>query len=329
VRFIGYLFLPLLFLLPQTALSEGPPRFSIDDYEHDFGRVSQGTTVTHKFKFKNGGEGHLIIQRTVAACGCTVASLEQDAFTAGESGELEVKFDTTGFSGEKVKTVRVYTNDPDQRSFVLSLRGTIEPDVVVEPRRVFFGDVVSGEGGSRDVSIKIRDGASARIQNVQLHSNHFDLQEIESGDKHRLMRVVLRPDVSPGEIRERIVIGLRGDKRQSVNIPLYASVKGALQMSPTTLSFGVIEGESVLSRRVRINNLGRDDFEISDIAARHQAITVKKTVIEEGKIVDLEVSLDPLTVEGELRTGVEITTNHPDQKRLSLSVYGTKPPVTR
>jgi len=327
VRLVGPLLCLFFLLWPLSATSEPAPRFGVESYEYNFGSVSQGTTVEHRFEFKNSGGGHLVIQRIVPACGCTASTLDSEVFASGESGMLQVKFDTSGFSGEKVKTFRVYTNDPSQSSLVLSLRGIVEPEVVVEPRRVFFGDVISGEGGSRDVTVRVREGSSVQIRNVQLHSNNFTIQEIEAGSNYRVMRVTLQPEVRPGEVRERIVVGLRGDKRQSVNIPIYASIKGPIQMNPASLSYGILEGQEPLLRRVRIENLGKSDFEITQIDSRHKSIKVEKRTVQPGRIYELEVSLDPSSVQRELRSAIEITTNHPDQKRLSLSVYGSAPPT--
>jgi len=327
VRLVALLASLFFLAWPLIAASEPPPTFTAESYEYNFGSVSQGTTVEHRFKFKNSGGGHLVIQRIVPACGCTASTLDTEVFAAGESGVLQVRFDTSGFSGEKVKTFRVYTNDPSQLSLVLSLRGIVEPEVVVEPRRVFFGDVISGEGASRDVTVRIREGSSVQIQNLQLHSNNFTLQEIETGSNYRVMRVILQPEVRPGEIRERIVVGLRGDRRQSVNIPIYASIKGPIQMNPASLSYGILEGQEPLLRRVRIENLGKPDFEITQINSRHKSIKVEKRTIQPGRIYELEVSLDPTSIQREVRSAIEITTNHPDQQRLSLSVYGSTPPT--
>ena len=58
------------------------------------------------------GDAPLKIEHIHTACGCTAAVLDSDTILPQQKTELRVTFDTTGFQGAKVKTVRVYTNDP-------------------------------------------------------------------------------------------------------------------------------------------------------------------------------------------------------------------------
>lgn len=83
--------------------------------EHDFGKIFQGEKVSYIFKFKNIGSGDLIIQNATASCGCTVPKYPRKPIASGESGEIEVIFDSSNRHGKQVKNVTVWSNSkPDK-----------------------------------------------------------------------------------------------------------------------------------------------------------------------------------------------------------------------
>ena len=114
------------------------PKLEIGSPVYDFGTVAQGTVVTQEFTVKNSGTADLVVNRLVPSCGCTASSASQNSIAPGESGTIKVEFDTTGFSGDKLKSVRVYTNDMDNPTAMLTVKGTVESEVQVEPKRVDF-----------------------------------------------------------------------------------------------------------------------------------------------------------------------------------------------
>jgi hypothetical protein len=88
----------------------GIARMVFSEYEHDFGKVAEGAKVGYIFSFKNTGTSDLIIKSASATCGCTVPKFEQKPVRPGDSGTLEVVFDTSGRDGLQTKTVVVSSN---------------------------------------------------------------------------------------------------------------------------------------------------------------------------------------------------------------------------
>ena len=89
---------------------ENSPVITFEETEFDFGDLKQGDEVKHIFKFKNTGKSNLIIETATAPCGCTVPSWPKEPIAAGESGEIEVKFNSTGKEGVQNKVVTVTAN---------------------------------------------------------------------------------------------------------------------------------------------------------------------------------------------------------------------------
>jgi hypothetical protein len=83
---------------------------SFREYEHDFGKITEGEKVAHIFYFENKGPGNLMISSASTSCGCTVTKYNRNPIVAGKGGSLEVVFDSNGRSGNQTKTVSVRSN---------------------------------------------------------------------------------------------------------------------------------------------------------------------------------------------------------------------------
>lgn len=86
------------------------PVMSFTEQSFDFGTIHQGDRVSHVFHYSNTGTSDLIISNAVGSCGCTVPEFTQEPVHAGESGEINVSFNSAGKSGHQTKTVTITTN---------------------------------------------------------------------------------------------------------------------------------------------------------------------------------------------------------------------------
>lgn len=94
------------------------------DSIYDFGRITEGESVTFNFRFKNVGTKPLVITGTGASCGCTVPEKPEKPILPGETGFIKVVFNSKGKMGHNEKNITVVANtDP---SFpLLLLRGEV------------------------------------------------------------------------------------------------------------------------------------------------------------------------------------------------------------
>ena len=77
---------------------------------HEFGTIAEGDVVEHTFVFTNTGSTPLIIQDAKASCGCTVPKKPEQPVAPGETGEIQVRFNSQGKPGVQNKTVTVTAN---------------------------------------------------------------------------------------------------------------------------------------------------------------------------------------------------------------------------
>jgi hypothetical protein len=88
----------------------------------NYGSVAKGSDPVKKFTFTNKGNEKLFITNAKGSCGCTVANFPKEVIQPGETGTIEVRYDTNRV-GIFNKQVTVTASDGSQH--VLSIEGEV------------------------------------------------------------------------------------------------------------------------------------------------------------------------------------------------------------
>lgn len=97
----------------QTQISKDRKyaEITFDRIFHDFGNVNEGEIAKTVFTFTNTSQNDLYIVDARGSCGCTVPKYPKNvAIKPGETGEIEVNFDTTGRPNLQQKMVKISAN---------------------------------------------------------------------------------------------------------------------------------------------------------------------------------------------------------------------------
>ena len=111
-------------LLAPSAAAQGVMQF--ERPAHDFGTLTEGDAATHAFVFVNAGTDTLRVREVETTCGCTVPTFSSRPLAPGDSGRVEVAYQTIGRVGEIDRVVRVLAVGAEP--VLLRLQGTVEPD---------------------------------------------------------------------------------------------------------------------------------------------------------------------------------------------------------
>lgn len=95
---------------------------------YDFGKIKQGESVSHSFKFTNTGKSPLIITSAVASCGCTTPTWPKTPVMPGDTGSISVTFNSRGKSGLQDKLITVTANTQPAQSIVHLLGEVLTPN---------------------------------------------------------------------------------------------------------------------------------------------------------------------------------------------------------
>ena len=100
---------------------------TFDRIFHDFGAIKEGEIVKTVFSFTNTGENDLYIVDAIGSCGCTVPKYPKNvAIKPGESGEIEVNFDSNGRPNLQQKMVKISANTTSGGQ-LLRIQAFVEP----------------------------------------------------------------------------------------------------------------------------------------------------------------------------------------------------------
>ena len=127
----------LLFALSFTAFAQeeqkttevnndpNAPEIVFEKEVHDFGTIEYGGNGTYDFKFSNTGKSPLIISNARGSCGCTVPKWPKEPVGKGQSGSINVQYDTKR-PGPFTKTVTINSNAKSATK-VITIKGTVTP----------------------------------------------------------------------------------------------------------------------------------------------------------------------------------------------------------
>lgn len=89
----------------------------------DYGTIEKGADGVRVFEFTNTGDAPLIVSKVTSSCGCTIPKKPKDPILPGQTGEIEVKYDTNRVSPIR-KTITVISN-AETPTVALKIKGLV------------------------------------------------------------------------------------------------------------------------------------------------------------------------------------------------------------
>lgn len=111
----------------STITAQNTAKFQFKSEVIDYGEIEKGADGLRVFEFKNAGNAPLIIENVYSSCGCTTPSWTKTAVAPGESGKIEVKYNTS-IVGPIRRTITIYSN-ADENPKAIKIKGRVlDPD---------------------------------------------------------------------------------------------------------------------------------------------------------------------------------------------------------
>ncbi len=312
---------------PANPPATGPrPKLVLDRSTYDFGVAKQEAEVDGAVVLTNAGDATLHIRDIRASCGCSEASLLEREIPPGESRTLVLKFRTYTMSGEVVKHVRIFSDDPERPEVEVILLVDIAAGIVVEPSGFYYGQVEVGQAPSVSLKVKWRDGTGTPFRLAGLEAPGLDLdvtsKPFEAGAWHGYeLTARFRKPPPVGTVSGTVIVRTDLPERPRLLAHVTAYVSGKVWLDRRDVSIGMLPAGKPRTVMVGCRGLTTavDLGEVKAVARKGQ---VAARAIRSGKEWLIEVSVPPTTAAGRIDDVVEVTCSIPGEAAAEIRVKG-------
>ncbi len=165
----------------MTGITFSQPKLSIDNPEVNLGSMYGGEKKKGKIILKNIGNDTLRIFSVQPGCGCTTVKQLKGFLLPGQSGDVELEFNSFGYRGKVEKQVFINTNDPTSQFVTVKLiakvyevlqpiKGTIR-----EGSTLFIDNTIIGKPTTQTVELKNVSGVPIVIKGDSVPSSTMAL----------------------------------------------------------------------------------------------------------------------------------------------------------
>lgn len=295
----------LIFYNIQNKSSQ-PPTISLSEEEWDFGKIKEDERPVHIFTIKNTGKEELIISRARASCGCTATMLSSDNIKPGQSTELEVTFNPTGFNGVVKKEVYIDSNDPQLPKAKVTIIAEVEP---IPSPQAFFSDSqwdlgLISQGDLPAFTFIVENKGELDLIIDKIDASEYIQYDTEipltilPGEKQEITFTYNSIQHELGEVRESARIYCNDPKRKALSLRIDGYIKEnpapTVSISPTGTSFNLtnnVEGETI--GKFILENSGKEGIKINSIktSADYLIPLISEIELKSGEKENLQVIL--------------------------------------
>jgi len=305
----------------EFAKSKKPaPRITFEKEVYDFGEVGPNRKNTGQIKFTNTGEALLKITKVDRCCG-VVTRLDKMEYQPGESGTLQVEWNSGPLPSTLSRKLTIHSNDPRAPQTTLSIMAKVVLQIDWEPKslKLFLN---KENAGCPNITVTSLDGQPFSI--LQFKST-ADCITADYDSSVKATKFVLEPKVNleamPKNLKGRININLTHPDGK--NVMIYFSVLPEYTIRPSMIiSLDSVPGKPIEQKIDVINNY-KKDFEIESITSSGNITGVK--VLQQRKITNgyrLEMELTVQPLENKTNFKGELCVNIKGGQKLPISCKG-------
>ena len=306
----------LLLMLAPVALFAQPRAVALNPVI-DVGIVNRGVKVEHSFEILNEGDEDLTIREVQPACGCTVAEFDR-TIGPGEVGTVQAVVDTGDFSGPIAKSVTVFTTDPDNAKFTLTIKANIKMQIESKPGYARM-IVVQGEPTEPMRQwLWTPDGPALEIEGVTspfsfLRVAHREAtaeeRKAEGTDQQWLVDLKLDDDAPVGPIFGNVVVRTNHPRQKELKIGVSGFVRSVISVKPRAADFGELQLTEPFVATLDVRNLGSGPIRVLAASTDVAGATAAVEEVEAGKRYKVQVTLEPGMAPGPFLGKIQIKTS--------------------
>lgn len=323
------------------------PKIATAETEFDFGFLDVAGRCEHDFVVKNEGNAPLQLVSGMTTCKCTMSDLPKDPIMPGKRANICVSSKLKSKPGFFKHSASILTNDPNNETIQLTIKGTIRTHLGTDPAQIIFADLEPNKSQSASVVVYSQVWRQFSLDNI-VPSSKLITWKIEPASKETLnalqaragyqLHVTVSSGIPRGNFWESLkMVGRPADKNikpKSLTIPITGKVPNRLSVFGRKLSARKVLVIGTLSigqgARELLTMKIRDDHRVLNVKRIETVpdfLNVKVTPYSESTAamglykIDVEVpknapASDYMSTEGKIR----IITDHPHVPVITLDV---------
>lgn len=309
----------------STLQNQAPPKIQFQTLTVDFGDLQKGEKTTVQFPFTNKGEGQLEIRDIATSCGCTTAKQEKTSFAPGESGVIEVTFDSNRFIGRITKNVTVTTNNTKKPSTTLTITGHVFTEIESKPDSLFFADAKPGLVSEREIMVYAERLEKLEISELQVSPDYLSAKIEQLDPKTVRVRVMADGNKFPEDgTRHHGFVSFKTNSQTQplIQTNVIINIVTPIQIRPPVAMFFASPQGKKREIDIRLMPTSDIEFQIETIESSLSFITVEK-LAEDPTHRTVKVRLTAEAPEGRFNGKITIQTSHPEQKTVTIPIKGS------
>jgi len=325
---------------PETAAEtpaeaeepEPAPKLVVSQTVLDLGKARKGARLAADFELENAGDAPLKIRSVQPACGCTVASFDNE-IEPGAKGAIHAFVDTSALHGGIAKSLTVLSNDRDNPRVLLTIKADVLAYIEAAPSYARIVQVQSQPAQTASLNLWTEEGPPLEVSSVEAG------QEWVVATAHRASEKELRPGAPPdqwridvslrdeaplGPISDQLLVHTNHPQQSVVSIPLSGFVRSVLSPTPAVADFGRLGPKAPDKKRfvLKLFNFGRDPVELKGTAIDLPFVTVSAAPEQEGRRFRIELRLSDDAPKGKFEGTLKLETTSPDLPVVEVPVRG-------
>jgi hypothetical protein len=224
----------------------------VDNPRYDFGKASSGEKVRHTYIVTNTGSAMLHITNVQPSCHCTTAGNWTHDIAPGQSGQIAVQLDTTGFGGGAPvqRMVTVYSNAKNEPRMTLVIKGVVWKPIDVSPATATISiEPDATNAVSSTVRIVNNTDNPVTFSNAISANRLFTvaLKEIKPGKEYQLV-ITAQPPFALGNSSGTITVNTSLSNTPAISVPVFARVAPPIQIFPAQIVMNLLPDRPTTNR---------------------------------------------------------------------------------
>jgi len=346
-----------LMVISVLTFAQTKPTIQFQSKVYDYGKIREADGAAKGvFTFTNIGNDTLLVTAVRPSCGCTASDYTKDPILPGGTGKIEATYNAAGRPGPFNKAITVTTNDPDNASIVLTIKGEVTPKAKSKadeyPNKIGNLYFKTNHLAFQDLKENEIKTDTFKLYNNGTKELTIKFNELPAFLKAEIKDPVIKPDMEStilitydakaradyGYVFDKFFLSTNDDDQPEKLLYVSANIvqdfswmtekdkKKAphILFESESFDFGTVKDGANVEYSFKFTNTGKSTLKILKTKASCGCTATEpvKTVLKKGESSEIKIVFNSTGRKGNQHKTITVITNDPDKSVIVLHVQG-------